>query len=162
MGLDPGTASLGVALIEKEGNYINVLNYKSLHTPKKQDLKDRLNLLYDMLNFDIAQLQPSSLAFEEIYFNKNARTAFTIGSVIGVILLICGQRSIPVFTYSPPQVKLAVAGYGRASKKQVQEMLKILLNLKAIPSPDDAADALAVAYCHASCQSLLKGKRHAI
>lgn len=149
-GFDPGTASLGFAILEKKSTGLEVLVCDSLHTEKNSPLEKRLLTLYRGLKRVVQDYQPEVIACEEVYFNKNARTAFAVGAVIGVILLLAGQKGLPVFMYSPAQVKMAVTGYGRASKSQVQSMLVKLLKLSCTPLPDDAADALAIAFCHVS------------
>jgi len=149
-GFDPGTASLGFAVLEKYGDGWQILACNSLHTEKNIPLEKRLLTLYSALRDVIHSYDPQVIACEEVYFNKNARTAFAVGSVIGVILLLAAQAGLPVYMYSPVQVKMSVTGYGRASKSQVQEMVARLLKLPTVPKPDDAADALAIAFCHAS------------
>lgn len=155
-GFDPGTASLGFAILEKSQGGLKILTCDSLHTAKETPFEKRLLFLYKGLKDLIKNYQPDVVACEEVYFNKNARTAFAVGSVIGVILLLAGQRGLPVFMYSPIQVKMSVTGYGRASKSQVQEMLSRLFKLSQIPKPDDAADALAIAFCHANSMHFLE------
>jgi crossover junction endodeoxyribonuclease RuvC len=149
-GFDPGTASLGFAILEKNQGELKILICDSLHTGKDTPFEKRLLFLYEGLKKLVKSYRPDVVACEEVYFNKNARTAFAVGSVIGVILLLAGQKGLPVFMYSPIQVKMSVTGYGRASKGQVQEMLSRLFKLTQIPKPDDAADALAIAFCHAN------------
>jgi crossover junction endodeoxyribonuclease RuvC len=154
VGFDPGTASLGFAILEKSGDGLQILVCDSLHTEKNLPLENRLLTIYQGLKTLIRDYKPQVIACEEVYFNKNVRTAFAVGSVIGVILLLAGQKGLPVYMYSPIQVKMSVTGYGRASKSQVQQMLARLFQLTTIPKPDDAADALAIAYCHASSAKL--------
>jgi len=103
---------------------------------------------YDSLRRLVAEYRPEVVACEELFFNKNVRTALSVGAVIGVILLVAGQENLPLYMYSPLQVKMAIAGYGRATKEQIQDCLALLLRLPARPRPDDAADALAIALCH--------------
>ncbi|MGB9553289.1 MAG: crossover junction endodeoxyribonuclease RuvC [bacterium] len=160
-GIDPGTASLGFAVLEKRGDGWQILACNSLHTEKNVPLEKRLLTLYLALQEIIHKYDPQVIACEEVYFNKNTRTAFIVGSVIGVVLLIAAQADLPIYMYSPIQVKMSVTGYGRASKIQVQEMIARLLKLPQIPKPDDAADALAIAFCHASSAKLkeLENKR---
>ncbi len=149
LGLDPGTASLGFAIIAWEEPSWRVQSCSCLHTDKIDPMEKRVLSLYSSLGQIIRTNRPGSIACEELYFNKNTRTAFSVGSVIGIITLLAAQKKIPLYKYSPPQVKMAITGYGRASKTQVKEMLKLLLGYSELPSLDDATDALAVALCHA-------------
>ncbi len=153
LGIDPGLATVGYALVKIEGNKFSMVDYGTICTPSDLSDNKRLQLIYDRLNQIIKKYKPDQMAVEELFFNKNVKTAIRVGQARGVILL-CGSRAnIKVAEYTPLQVKQAVAGYGRAQKNQVQEMVKILLNLKSIPKSDDAADALAVSICHGNCYS---------
>lgn len=150
LGIDPGIAMVGYGLIECIGNKLNVLDYGVIRTTSSQLFPDRIKIIYDSLLLIIDQYNPDDLAVEELFFNKNAKTAMKVGQARGVEILAGVNRGLKVYEYTPLQVKQGIVGYGRAEKHQVQEMVKILLNLKEIPEPDDAADALAVAICHAS------------
>lgn len=155
LGIDPGTAIMGYGLIEKQGNRLIPLAYDSWRTPAHTPMPERLLTLYQELQSFIEAHQPEQIAVEELFFNRNTTTAISVGQARGVILLAAAQAGIPVYEYTPLQVKQAVVGYGRADKKQVQQMVRALLGLKEIPKPDDTADALAIAICHAHSVNLL-------
>ena len=154
LGLDPGIATTGFGVVLKEGQNLTALDYGVITTTPNNTPPDRLHLIFDELNrlFDLHQ--PDILVTERLFFAKNETTAFGVGRTIGVALLTAAQRGIDWIEYSPPQVKQAVVGYGGADKKQVQYMIQRLLNLPGPPKPDDAADALAVAVCHAHSSAL--------
>jgi crossover junction endodeoxyribonuclease RuvC len=156
LGIDPGTAIMGYGLIEKKGNKFTALQYACWRTAAQTPLAERLLQLYNCLEELLAQNHPDEVAVEELYFNRNTTTAMSIGQARGVVLLSAAQKGIPVYEYTPLQVKQAVAGYGKADKKQVQHMVKVLLGLGEIPKPDDTADALAVAICHAQSSPFLR------
>ncbi|MFA4942952.1 MAG: crossover junction endodeoxyribonuclease RuvC [Patescibacteria group bacterium] len=148
LGVDPGIADTGWGLIEKDSKgHVFHIAHGSIKTPKTDSLSDRLISLYSQLNAIIDKYQPGVAAIEELFFSKNVKTALTVGQARGVILLSLKMKDISVFEFKPSQVKQAVAAYGQAGKLQVQKMVKLLLNLKDIPRPDDAADALALAIC---------------
>lgn len=148
LGIDPGLAIVGYSLVEKNGNKYKVHDYGVIRTRAGQANSNRLLLIFSKLTELIDSYNPDEMAVEELFFNKNVKTAIKVGQARGVILLTGAQSKLDVFEYTPLQVKQAVVGYGRASKQQVQQMVKALLNLDEIPKPDDAADALAVALCH--------------
>lgn len=148
-GIDPGIAIVGYGVLEYQGNKFNVLDYGVVQTSNEYTFPTRLKMVYDEISLLLEKYKPDALAIEELFFNKNAKTAITIGQARGVQILAAVNKGIEVYEYTPLQVKQGVVGYGRADKRQVQEMVKILLNLDKIPKPDDAADALAVAICHA-------------
>jgi crossover junction endodeoxyribonuclease RuvC len=150
LGVDPGIATVGFGVVELVGNKYRVLDYGAILTPSDQLFPHRLRAVYNQLNDIIKRYRPDDLAIEELFFNKNVKTAIKVGHARGVEILAAVNHDIEVYEYTPLQVKQAVVGYGRAEKKQVQEMVKILLNLDKIPKPDDVADALAVAICHGS------------
>ncbi len=150
LGIDPGLAIVGYGVIELLGNRHTVLDYGTIITDKDMYIPDRLKLIYDQLSLIINKYKPEDVAMEELFFNKNVKTAIKVGQARGAAILAAKNMGLNIFEYTPLQVKQAVVGYGRAEKKQVQEMVKILLNLKEIPKPDDAADALAIAICHGS------------
>lgn len=150
LGIDPGLAIVGYGVIELLGNRHTVLDYGTIITDKDMYIPDRLKLIYDQLSLIINKYKPEDVAMEELFFNKNVKTAIKVGQARGSAILAAKNMGLNIFEYTPLQVKQAVVGYGRAEKKQVQEMVKILLNLKEIPKPDDAADALAIAICHGS------------
>ncbi len=148
LGIDPGTAITGFGVVTEEGHTPRALDYGVIRTPAHQPLPDRLVTIYAELNALLERYRPDAVAVEEVFFSKNARTALSVGHARGVVLLAVAQRGIPLFHYKPTQVKQAVTGYGAADKRQIQEMVRMLLGLEAIPRPDDAADALAIALCH--------------
>ncbi len=149
MGIDPGFAILGYGIVQYRGNHFEVLDFGVITTHADIPLAKRLLLLEEGLVNLLAQYKPEAVAVEDLFFNNNAKTALKVGQGRGVALLCAARSDIPVFEYTPLQVKQGVTGYGRADKKQVQQMVKILLGLSSIPKPDDAADALAIAICHA-------------
>ena len=149
LGLDPGTATTGYGVIRVLGNRFQMLEYGIISTPAKTPMEKRLEMIYDNLQELLQKWQPNQAAVEELFFNQNITTAITVGQARGVLLLCCAQNNVPLAEYTPLQVKQALVGYGRADKKQIQQMVKMFLNLADIPKPDDAADALAIAICHA-------------
>ncbi|PIX99996.1 crossover junction endodeoxyribonuclease RuvC [bacterium (Candidatus Howlettbacteria) CG_4_10_14_3_um_filter_37_10] len=148
LGIDPRTATTGYGVIKKEGSVLTVLEYGCIRTEANQDLKIRLRIIEEDLIEIIESFKPDVASVEQLFFCNNAKTALAVGHARGVILLTLEKSGMPVYEYTPLQVKQAVSGYGKASKKQIQEMVKILLKMKEIPRPDDAADALAIAMCH--------------
>jgi len=151
LGVDPGIATVGYGVIECVGNKYSVIDYGAILTPAADDFPFRLQSIYSQLDEVIKKYNPQDLAIEELFFNKNVKTAIKVGHARGVEILVGVNNHMDIFEYTPLQIKQAVVGYGRAEKSQVQEMVKILLNLKTRPKPDDVADALAVALCHGSC-----------
>lgn len=149
LGVDPGTAITGYGIIEVNGNRFSPLEYGCIYTQAESRSENRLRKIYEALFRLLEQYQPDEMAVEELFFNKNIKTALSVGQARGVILLAGALKGIEVCEYTPLQVKQSVVGYGRAQKQQVQQMVKVFLNLEEIPKPDDAADALAVAICHA-------------
>ena len=149
LGIDPGTAIMGYGLVASDGGSLRAIDYGALTTPSDLRSEERLRRLHERLCEIIAAHRPDAMAVEELFFNSNARTAIAVGQARGVALLAAAQAGLRVHEYTPLQVKGAVAGYGRAGKEQVQLMAATLLTLRAVPRPDDAADALAVAICHA-------------
>jgi len=148
IGVDPGLATTGVGIVtELEGKY-EKLHLGCIETDKRLCASDRLFNIYDQIIDIISRYSPVHLAIEQIFFNANVKTALSIGQSKGVIMLAARKCGLKVFEYTPLEIKLAIVGYGRAEKFQVQRMVQKLLMLKDIPSPDDAADALAVAICH--------------
>lgn len=148
MGIDPGIAILGYGLVEYKGNSFKVIDYGAITTAAGMPMSERLCIIHKQLNALIEQYKPEAFAIEELFFNKNIKTALTVGHARGVAVVVAANLGVPIFEYTPLQVKQAIAGYGRAEKKQMQQMVKLLLNLKEVPKPDDVADALAVAICH--------------
>jgi crossover junction endodeoxyribonuclease RuvC len=150
LGIDPGTATTGYGLVEKKGQKVKVLDYGCILTPAKVPLAERLEKIANELEEIIKDKKPVQVAVEELFFAANSKTAIAVGQARGVILLVSQKAKVSIFEYTPLQVKMALTGYGRADKKQMQEMVKTLLSLPEIPKPDDAADALAIALCHAN------------
>ena len=148
LGIDPGTATTGYGLVEGRSDRLTLVECGILTTPAGEPLPRRLYAIYNGLAGLIERYHPESVAVEELFFANNARTALAVGQARGVILLAITMAGLPVAEYTPLQVKMAVAGYGRAEKAQVQGMVRVLLGLDAVPQPDDAADAVAIAICH--------------
>ncbi len=159
LGIDPGIAIVGFGLIESNRGSVRMLQYGAVTTEAGLPLATRLVQIENDMTALIAQLKPDEIAVEELFFSKNITTGIAVAHGRGVILCTAERLCVPIFEYTPMQVKQAVAGYGLADKKQVMDMTKRLLKLKAVPKPDDAADALAIAICHArSATSLLRRK----
>lgn len=160
LGIDPGTATTGYGLVrQNEDGSLQVVDFGVILTGAGEEMPDRLASLYAQLNELLLLHPPDSSAVEKLFFQKNVRTALSVGQGRGVVLLALAQAGVPVGEYTPNEVKQAVTGYGSADKAQVQEMVRMLLNLESRPTPDDAADALAVAICHlhsSSYQRLMK------
>ena len=149
IGIDPGTATTGYGLVEEsQDGSLKSVDYGVVITPPKTPMPQRLSTLYDSLKEILKAHQPESAAVEKIFFQKNVRTAMSVGQARGVTLLALQRAHISIAEYAPTEIKQAVSGYGGADKRQIQEMVRTLLNLDDIPKPDDAADALAVAICH--------------
>ena len=147
MGIDPGYAITGYGIVEKIGNNFKLIDYGAVTTDAGVDFPKRLDILYSGLTDVINKYNPEVIGMEELFFNKNIKTAIAVGQGRGVAVLAVQRAGKPLYEYTPLQVKQAVVGYGRAEKMQVQKMVQIMLKLKSIPKPDDAADALAVAIC---------------
>ncbi len=159
LGIDPGVAIVGFGLIESERGSVRMLQYGAVTTPAGLPLATRLVQIENDMTELIRQLKPDEIAIEELFFSKNITTGIAVAHGRGVILCTAERLCVPIYEYTPMQVKQAVVGYGLADKKQVMDMTKRLLKLKAVPRPDDAADALAIAICHArSATSLLRRK----
>lgn len=156
LGVDPGVATTGYGAISYEGNKFKVIEYGAVLTSPDMDLSKRLLKINCDISEIIRRVRPDTFAIEELFFNKNIKTALTVGHGRGVAILAAANQGLTVFEYTPLQVKQAVVGYGRAEKSQIQHMVKILLCLSEIPKPDDVADALAVAICHAHSSALLE------
>lgn len=156
LGLDPGIATIGFALLDAERGSYRLLQCGVITTPAHTSLSSRLDQIYQDLRQLLEAFRPDAVSIEELFFNTNITTGIAVAHGRGVILLACQQAGVGIYEYTPLQVKQAVVGYGRAEKKQVMEMVKRLCNLKSAPKPDDAADAVALALCHArSSTSLL-------
>ena len=154
LGVDPGTAATGYGLIEVEGHRKKLLDYGCVNTAAHTPLPQRLEKIYRGMLLLLQEWQPDEVAVEQLFFSQNIKTALTVAQARGVVLLACEQKQLPLGEYTPLQVKQAVVGYGHADKKQIQYMGAHFLQLKTTPKPDDAADALAIAICHAHyCQN---------
>jgi crossover junction endodeoxyribonuclease RuvC len=149
IGIDPGTARMGWGVVDVQGGQLSLVEYGVLTTPAGMPQPERLLRLHQGLVELLARHRPDAAAIEELFFGKNVNTAITVGQARGVALLAMAQAGVAISEYKPVVVKQAVAGYGGADKKQMQEMVRITLSMAAIPRPDDAADALAIAICHA-------------
>lgn len=149
LGIDPGYAIVGIGVIEFVGNKFKPLEYNAITTPAGMSVPDRLQKIYQGIEYFINKYSPDAVAIEELFFNSNQKTAIMVAQARGVIIVAAKNKGVPLYEYTPLQIKQAVTGYGRADKKQIQNMVKMILNLNAIPKPDDAADGLAVAICHA-------------
>ncbi len=148
LGIDPGLATVGYAVIEQIGNRTVPITYNHIQTSAKATFYSRLLEISHLLRTVIQNYKPTTLSIEKLFFSKNTKTAMTIAHVRGAIILDALTLGLEVFEYTPNEVKLAVTGYGAAPKQQIQQMVKSLLNLSEIPKPDDTADALAIAICH--------------
>jgi len=148
LGIDPGTAITGYGLVREEEEGLVLVGCGVITTPADQLLPQRLQAIYRGLTTIIAQHRPDQVAVEELFFSRNVRTALSVGQARGVVLLAAAEAGLPLHEYKPLEVKQTVAGYGGADKRQVQEMVRMLLQLERVPEPDDAADAVAVAVCH--------------
>ena len=149
LGIDPGYAIVGWGILDYQGNKFRVLDYGAITTDASMEMYARFQSIHNDLNRIIELYRPEAMAIEELFFNSNRTTAINVAQARGVLLLSALNHNVPIFEYTPLQVKQAVAGYGRAEKQQVQQMTKMLLNLESVPKPDDTADALAIAICHA-------------
>ena len=156
LGIDPGYGITGFGVIEADRGNCALLRCGAITTPAGMDFSARLEIIYEDMRSLLAAVKPQAVAIEELFFGQNVTTGIGVAQSRGVILLAIRQAGVPVFQYKPMQVKQAVVGYGNATKHQVQDMTKRLLGLSAMPKPDDAADAIAIALCHArSSTSLL-------
>jgi crossover junction endodeoxyribonuclease RuvC len=156
LGVDPGTAITGYGVIQSDGDELGLIDYGVITTPADWPLPRRLEHIYRELTGLIAKHHPTDAVVEKLFFSKNVRTALSVGQARGVALLAAAQASLVIHEYTPLEIKQAVVGYGRAEKMQIQQMVKMLLQLDSIPQPDDAADALAVAICHAHSARMQK------
>ena len=156
LGIDPGIATIGFGLLESSESRIKLLKYGVITTPANTRLSSRLLQISTDLDELLSSCEPDAISVEELFFNTNITTGIAVAHGRGVILLSCVRYGAEIFEYTPLQVKQSVTGYGRAEKSQVMEMVKRICNLKSVPKPDDAADAIALAICHArSSTSLL-------
>lgn len=149
LGIDPGTATIGWAVLNAENGSLSVDAYGSISTESNASMSNRLEEIADDIQEILYRYTPDDAAIEEIFFFKNQKTIISVSQARGVLLLTLSRAGLTIAEYTPLQVKQSITGYGRAEKKQVQEMVKSILKLKSIPKPDDAADAIAIAICHA-------------
>jgi crossover junction endodeoxyribonuclease RuvC len=154
LGIDPGTANTGYGVVARRRGRLVALDGGTVETDAALDQGARLAIIHARVVELLDEYRPEALAVEDLYFGTNARSAFAVGQARGVVILAAGQRGLPCSSYTPQQVKAAVCGSGRAEKGQVQRMVRRLLSLAELPAPDHAADALAVAICHANGASL--------
>lgn len=158
IGIDPGYATIGYGIVDYDNIHFKTVGYGAVTTPPDKNFPDRLIDIYNDIKTLIKKYNPQSIAIERLYFNTNTTTAIDVAQARGVIVLAARQAGIDIFEYTPLQVKQSITGYGRAEKHQVMEMVKSLLQLKAVPKPDDTADALALAICHGHSAGSLYGK----
>jgi crossover junction endodeoxyribonuclease RuvC len=154
LGIDPGTATTGYAIVDKIGASPVMVDYGTIETSAGQEAPIRLLDIYNQINKIMDQYSPDVMVMERLFFAKNQTTAIAVGKACGVMQVAAAQRNLPVVEYTPMEVKQAVVGYGGAEKKQIQYMIQRILNLRELPKPDDAADALALAVCHAHAEKV--------
>jgi len=155
LGIDPGYATLGYGVIRSEKGRHTAVAYGTIETPKGERFPARLKVAAEQMEILIEKYKPDAIAVEELFFSTNQKTVILVAEVRGVILLVSERSNARLYEYTPLQIKQALTGYGRAEKKQMQEMVKLFLGLSKIPKPDDAADALAVAITHAQTNTAL-------
>lgn len=158
LGIDPGYAIIGYGVINSDTVKFKPIEYGAITTPAKTPFSSRIESIFYGITEILEKYSPDALAIEKLYFNTNTTTAIDVAQARGVILLAAALKKIPIYEYTPLQVKQSVTGYGRAEKKQVMEMTKSILCLKSVPKPDDTADALAIAICHANYAASAFGK----
>lgn len=149
LGIDPGYAIVGYGVIDYQNTRFSVVDYGAILTDAGTPFNERLEQIYDETFALMQRWKPQAMAIEKLFYNTNAKTVIDVGQARGVLILAAQKNALEIAEYTPLQVKQSVVGYGRAEKKQVQEMTKLILNLPKIPKPDDTADALAIAICHA-------------
>lgn len=157
LGIDPGYAIVGYGVVEYNNNHFRAIEYGAVTTEAHTPFNERIEKIYDGVSALVAKYSPAALAVEKLFFNTNQKTAIDVAQARGAIVLAAQKAGVKIFEYTPLQVKQSVVGYGRAEKKQVQEMTRLMLNLDKIPKPDDAADALAMAICHCHSAGSLIG-----
>lgn len=158
IGIDPGYAIVGYGVVDYHNNHFNVIDYGAIITQAGQPFNERLEYIYDEAQRLMHTHKPAAMAIEKLFFNTNQKTAIDVAQARGALLLAAQKNAVKIFEYTPLQVKLSVVGYGRAEKKQVQEMTRLMLNLEKVPKPDDTADALAMAICHSHSAGSLMGR----
>ena len=155
LGIDPGYATTGFGLLSTQGPEVQLLNYGAVTTPAGMAFENRLQMLYEDMRELIEKTKPDAIAIEELFFGHNVTTGIGVAHGRGVILLAAAQAMVPIYEYTPNQVKQSVVGYGGAQKRQVMDMTRRILHLDKVPRPDDAADAIAIALCHARSRTSL-------
>lgn len=160
IGIDPGLATVGYGIVDVQGERLRAVQYGTITTPAHRPYGERLKEIYDGLQQLLERYRPVVMAVEKLFFNTNVSTALTVGAARGVLVLVGVQHQLDIAEYTPMQVKQAMTGYGHADKKQMQEMVRLFLHLAETPKPDDAADALAIAVCHAHSRKMrsIEGK----
>lgn len=158
LGIDPGYATIGYGIVDYNNFHFKTVGFGAVTTSPDEPFPKRLEHIYEDLTTIIARYKPDDISIEKLFFNTNTSTAIDVAQARGVILLAATQNGLDVFEYTPLQVKQSITGYGRAEKRQVMEMVKNLLDLSAVPRPDDTADALALAVCHGHSKGSLYGK----
>lgn len=158
LGIDPGYAIVGYGALEYVGNKFSIIEYGAVTTKANTPINRRLEIIYDDISDIMERTKPEALSIEKVFYNNNAKTVIDVSQARGVLMLAAQKHGLEIFEYTPLQVKQGVVGYGRAEKKQVQEMTRVILGLESVPKPDDTADALAMAICHAHCSGSLMGK----
>lgn len=163
LGIDPGYALIGYGIVSYNSGHFKTLTFGAVTTSPKLSFSERLEVIFKDINQLISEFSPDAISIEKLFFNTNTTTAIDVAQARGVILLAAKMNNVPVFEYTPLQVKSAVTGFGRAEKHQVMEMTRSLLGLAKVPKPDDTADALALAICHANTgtsvySKLMKGE----
>ena len=162
LGIDPGYAIVGWGVLEYNANKFKVVDYGAITTEAKTPFPLRLMDIYNGMNKIFSDYHPQVMSMEKLFYNNNAKTVIDVAQARGVITLSAQNYGVDIFEYTPLQVKQAVVGYGRAEKKQVQEMTRLMLGLAKIPKPDDTADALAMAICHGHCSGSMMGKLNSL
>ena len=158
LGIDPGYAIVGCGVVEYKSNHFKMLEYGAITTEAHTPFNERIEKIFDEAYALMKKYNPDAMAIEKLFFNTNQKTAIDVAQARGALVLAAQKCRVPIFEYTPLQVKQSVVGYGRAEKKQVQEMTRVMLNLEKIPKPDDAADALAMAICHCHSAGSLIGR----
>lgn len=159
LGIDPGYAIVGFGVLDYINNKFSPVEYGAIFTEAHTDFNGRLKNIFDDMEFIIEKYKPDCMAIEKLYFTTNQKTAIDVAQARGVINLAAARKDLPVYEYTPLQVKQSVVGYGKAVKKQVMDMTKRILRLAEVPKPDDTADALAIAICHAHCSNGLEMRK---
>lgn len=160
MGIDPGLATVGYGIISFDNVQMKLIDYGTVNTPPGLSIAERLDIIFDATTTLFNRFSPQAVAMEELFFTKNVKTGIAVAQARGATLLAAYKQTHELYEYTPTAVKQAVTGYGRADKKQVQSMVKTILSLNHIPQPDDAADAVAVAICHAQNMNFQKAFKH--